>query len=389
MSDVEMDEENIEEVEANLTNPDVVDKYKTAAKIVNSTLEFLIPLVQPGAVIGNLCAQGDAKIEEGASLVFRQGKLEKGIAFPTTISVNNVVAHFSPYTSEGNIAINEGDVVKIELGAHIDGWTAVGGHTVIATGNPQEPTTGKKADAICAAHYAGECALRLLRPGNKVSQITSTIGEVAKIFSCNPVEGTVSYSCKRFDMESEKYFLNKVPEDTHPEDFTVEVNEVYNINIVMSTGEGKPKEGEAKTTVYRRKLENNYSLKMKTSRSLYREINNKFPSLPFSLRYFDEKTSRMGIVECVNHDLFEPYPVTYEKDGEFVAQFKFTVLVLPGSIQKLTAAPLPYVSSAFSITDPKLTNILNMGLKRAKTNKKKKKKSKAAQAAPVDTPVSQ
>lgn len=42
------------------------------------------------------------------------------------------------------------------------------GHTVVATADPQQPITGKKADVICAAHFAGECALRLCRPGNKV-----------------------------------------------------------------------------------------------------------------------------------------------------------------------------------------------------------------------------
>ena len=115
---------------------------------------------------------------------------------------------------------------------------------------------------------------------------------------------------------------------------------------------------------------------MKNSRALFNEINAKHPSLPFSLRAFDEKKSRMGIIECVKHGLYQPYPVYYEKDGEFIAQFKFTVLVLPSSIQKLVAAPLPFVTSEYSITEPKLSAILSMGLKRANNNKKKKKKKK-------------
>ena len=114
MSDNEeiMDEEQME-VEANLTNPDVVDKYKSSAKVVNAVLEFLIPQIVPGAIINNLCSAGDAKIEELTASVYRQGKIEKGIAFPTTISVNNVVGNFSPYVSEGNIELKEGDLVKV------------------------------------------------------------------------------------------------------------------------------------------------------------------------------------------------------------------------------------------------------------------------------------
>ena len=29
---------------------------------------------------------------------------------------------------------------------------------------------------------------------------------------------------------------------------------------------------------------------------------------------------RLGITECVRHDLLQPHPVLYEKEGEIVAQ---------------------------------------------------------------------
>ena len=33
--------------------------------------------------------------------------------------------------------------------------------------------------------------------------------------------------------------------------------------------------------------------------------------------------------ECVQHDLLQPYPVLWEKEGDYVAHVKFTVLVMP------------------------------------------------------------
>ena len=56
-----------------------------------------------------------------------------------------------------------------ELGVHIDGYIATAAHTVIVVSNPQEPTTGKAADVVAATHFAYEAALRMLRPGVKVS----------------------------------------------------------------------------------------------------------------------------------------------------------------------------------------------------------------------------
>ena len=40
-------------------------------------------------------------------------------------------------------------------------------------------------------------------------------------------------------------------------------------------------------------------------------MNHRFPTLPFTLRALeDEKQARMGVVECLKHDLLHPYPVS-------------------------------------------------------------------------------
>ena len=58
------------------------------------------------------------------------------------------------------------------------------------------------------------------------------------------------------------------------------------------------------------------------------EVNKRFPSLPFSIRALNDQTAaKVGVRECINHDMILPYPVLCEKPGEFVAQFKATVVV--------------------------------------------------------------
>jgi hypothetical protein len=53
----------------------------------------------------------------------------------------------------------------------------------------------------------------------------------------------------------------------------------------------------------------NHHLQVKSSRALFNEINRRFATLPFSLRALsDEKSAKMGIRECVNHELVLPYP---------------------------------------------------------------------------------
>ncbi len=82
----------------------------------------------------------------------------------------------------------------------------------------------------------------------------------------------------------------------------------------MSTGEGKAKVlDEKETTVYKRALDQEYKLKLKASRSIFSEINKRYPTMPFTVRSLDSKQSRLGLVECLNHGLLHPYPVLHEK----------------------------------------------------------------------------
>lgn len=80
---------------------------------------------------------------------------------------------------------------------------------------------------------------------------------------------------------------------------------------------------------------------MKTSRAFFSEAEKKHGLMPFTLRSFeDEKKARLGVIECAKHDLMEPYPVYYEKEGEFVAEFKYTVLIMPNGTMKITGLPV-------------------------------------------------
>ena len=117
--------------------------------------------------------------------------LPPGIAFPTCVSVNNTVAHFSPLESDPSSGqtLAKGDVVKLHLGAHIDGYAAVSAETLVVGASAADPVTGRKADVIQAAWHAAEVVQRLVKVGNKNWTITEAVGKIAAAFDCKPVEG--------------------------------------------------------------------------------------------------------------------------------------------------------------------------------------------------------
>jgi methionine aminopeptidase len=87
--------------------------------------------------------------------------------------------------------LKAGDVLKISLGAHIDGFAGILADTIVVPEKEgaDEEITGRKADVLTAAWLASEVATRLVKPGNKNYDVTDAVAKVAKAFGCNPLEG--------------------------------------------------------------------------------------------------------------------------------------------------------------------------------------------------------
>jgi len=363
-----------EQQEKTIAEDLVVTKYKMAGDISNRVIQAIINKCVAGASVRELCSFGDSLLLEETNKVFKKEKdLKKGIAFPTCLSVNNCICHFSPLVSDPDVELKDGDMVKIDLGAQVDGFIAAVAHTVLVGGG--DKITGRTADLLLAAHYASEAALRLMKPGAENVAVTGAVQKVAESYQCKPVEGMLSHQLKQFEIDGEKSIIqnpNEMQKKEH-EKSTFELHEVYAIDVLISTGEGVGREMETRTTVFKKSNET-YMLKMKTSRALFSEVSAKCGSMPFCLRSLeDEKKARMGVVECVSHKLLEPFHVLYEKPTEMVAQFKFTVLLMPNGPQKITGIAFDpsTCQSDHSITDEEIKKLLTTSTKK-KPNKKKK-----------------
>eukprot|EP00965_Chrysotila_dentata_P227213 6195865-Pleurochrysis_carterae.AAC.1 len=238
--DEEEEEEELDEEAANdLSNSDIVTKYRCAGDIANRVLGELIKAMEPGKKAVDLCTLGDKLIADATDKVYNQKKkgkkIEKGSAFPTCVSVNNCVGHYSPLTSEDKVVLAEvrarlenslasecgrrgvgplgvacpwprapvcvrlrqrlrlspraaadavrvpvgvsvqGDVVKVDLGVHVDGYIAVLAHSAVVGG--AEAVEGRKADVMMAAWTAAELAQRMFKEGATNAEITAMIAK--------------------------------------------------------------------------------------------------------------------------------------------------------------------------------------------------------------------
>uniref|UniRef100_A0A8C2DNI6 Proliferation-associated protein 2G4-like n=1 Tax=Cyprinus carpio TaxID=7962 RepID=A0A8C2DNI6_CYPCA len=277
MSDDEQQEQTIAE-------DLVVTKYKMGGDIANQVLRVVIDAAKPGVSVLSLCVKGDAFIMTETGKIFKKEKdMKKGIAFPTSVSVNNCVCHFSPLKSDPDYTLKDGDLVKIDLGVHVDGFISNVAHSFVIG---EAPVTGRKADVIKAAHLCAEAALRLVKPGNQNTQVTEAWNKIAQSFKCNPIEGMLSHQLKQHVIDGEKTIIQN-PTDQQRKDHEkaeFEVHEVYAVDVLISTGEGKARDGGQRTTIYKRDPSKQYGLKMKTSRMFFSEVERRFDAIMFIIR---------------------------------------------------------------------------------------------------------
>ncbi|PVF98043.1 Creatinase/aminopeptidase [Serendipita vermifera] len=352
-------------------------------------MQRLVANATEGKKVLDLAIEGDQAIEAAAASVYNKktktGAVPKGIAFPTCISVNNAVAHFSPLQSDpaSDVALEKGDVVKIHLGAHIDGYAATSAETLIVGATEDDPATGRAADAVKAAWTAAEAAMRYLKVGEKNYSVTDIVDKVTAIWDCKPVENMLSCQYSQNVIDGKKSIILN-PGEQQRRDVASAVfaeNEIYGMDIlVVSAADGKSRSEDSRCTIYQKVSDVNYQLKMKTSRAVFSEAQKKSGAFPFNIRILeDEKKARMGLQEAVQHGLVREYPILYTAPGTYVAAFHFTIALLPGGPSLITQPPVWYkpekVKTEKEVEDEELKELLVRPLRESKKSKKAKRKA--------------
>jgi len=389
--DSEDETESEEEAEdISIADDDARGKNQMAAKFVDQAMEAVIKECIPGKLIVDLCQLGDKVLTDLTSGVFNkakgENKIEKGIAFPTCVSVNNVVCHYSPLKDD-TTTLKEGDVVRIDLGAHIDGHISQAAHTVVVQSVPG-PVTGKVADLIVAAQHCIDAALRLMRPGNKNNDIPPVWAKIAEQFDVNICEGVLSHRLKRFVLDGNETIISKIHIEQKVEDYEFAECEVWAVDLVLSSGPGKLKQHDARPLIYRRAPDQQYLLKLKASRDVMKEVTTKYPSFPFALRAVDIKSAAIGMSDCLKHDLVMAYPVLSVKPGDVCVHFKTTVFITQNMTKRVNnflSQQQQVVTSEKKLTEESVLKLLEVPLVWGKVYEKKE--GSAAKSSPRKPPT--
>lgn len=282
-------------------------------------------------------------MDDEIAKVYKGKKITKGIAHPTTVSPSSYVTPYTPLksdTEEAATTLKAGEVVKIQLGAQIDGFGTIVCNSTVVGNSGDIPQ--RDVDLLLATHYANELLLRLMLPpgllatteeekkkaaGQKPytqAKINQLLEKVAKSYGCNLVESTTSWLFERNEIEGKKKIILAPGEGVKGEGLP-EVGEVWGVETGISLGSGKVKTLNNRATLHRRTT-TQYGLKRPSSRATLSEIVKKFGTFPFSLRQLeDERAAKIGVMECVRGNVLRQYEVVADKDNEPVSRLFTTI----------------------------------------------------------------
>ncbi|KAI5291347.1 Curved DNA-binding protein (42 kDa protein) [Ascosphaera aggregata] len=386
------------DIDYTLANPDTLTKYKTAAEISQKVLAAVSGWCTEGAKIVEICQKGDKMLEEEISKVFKGKKITKGIAHPTTVSPSSYVTPYTPLVSdvkEAETTISKGELVKVQLGAQIDGFGTIVCDNIIVGRAADEKVTGRMADLLLATHYSNELMLRLMLPPGIMTgtenekaptqaRISQLLEKVAKTFGCEVVESTTTWKFDRNEIEGDKKIIVSPASGSARGEGVPDLLEAWGVEVGLSLGSGKVKELPLRATLHRRTT-TTYLLKRPSSRQTLSEIVKRFGTFPFSLRQMeDEKAAKVGVVECVRGGVVRQYEPSGEADGSPVSRLFTTIAITKNGVQRLAAPPaldLSLIESDKKLEDEEILKILGKPLSKSSGSKSKKKNKNKKKAS--------
>jgi len=296
----------------------MIESYEKAGKIVSKVRQDAIKLIKDDLLIIDL-------VEFVENEILKAGA---GIAFPCNVSVNEITAH---YTSPANdeTKIKTGDLVKLDLGAHIDGYIADSAITIMAPGKDLEEKydsdiINKNKELIESSDAGLEAAINTIKPGVEIGKIGKAVEEAIKANGFSPISNLTGHSLEQWNLHSGLSIPN------FDDKSTVELKEGDVVAIEPFATDGVGWVTDTPNTYIFRFLKDK-PFRMNHTQKVLREIKAEYSPLPFSVRWltkdFNENRLNAAMRQLSEAMAIYPYSALKEKTNSWVSQSEHTVIV--------------------------------------------------------------
>ncbi len=284
-----------------------LDGYLRAGRIASEVRERARKKYHVGSTLFEICESVESQIREK----------DAEPAFPVNTSLNEIAAH---YTAEPNdqITVKEGDILKIDIGVHVDGYIADTAVTVCY--DPKYDSMVKAAEAALAE------AVRMARINTKASDIGKVIEGIITKMGYKPIQNLSGHSLQQYVIHAGKSIPNIW---TFGSSFGLLGTEAYAIEPFATTkdGLGIVRDGKVKNIFG---ITSRKPSKDSDADRLLEHIWAKYKTLPFALRWltkdYEEAKLRSLMETLLKKKNVHAYPILVEGNGKMVVQAEHTII---------------------------------------------------------------
>ncbi len=163
---------------------EILDKYLKAGRIAAEARELGISMVKDGALAYDVAeAIEDYIREKGAKP-----------AFPANLSVNHEAAHYTPIHGDKR-RFKTGDLVKVDVGAHVDGYIG-------DTSRTTEVGSNRYFRLIKASEEGLNTAIDVIKAGVELDEIGSSVEGVISSFGYRPIENLTGHLLENYRLHA-------------------------------------------------------------------------------------------------------------------------------------------------------------------------------------------
>ena len=284
--------------------PELLERWRRACAIASEARDRGVAWAVPGIRRAELADRIEALIRERGAEP----------SFPANLSRNVEAAHFTPPPDDPETLV-AGDLLKIDVGAHLDGAIADTAMTVEVGGGRRHETMIRTVRDALAAGVAQ------VRAGVSVDRIGRAIEATAHARGLKPVRNLMGHSIQPYLLHAGK----SVPNIAGASQERLHEGEVIAIEPFVTNGAGRIEDGAFGNIVRFRAPP--------PPSDPVAPIFERFRTLPFTARWLSEE--ERGLLPKARRHL-QVYPVFVEAGDGLVAQAEHTVLVTADGCEVLT-----------------------------------------------------
>lgn len=270
-----------------------------------------------GRILAEVLAEARPRVEIGASLLDVANFVEDAIrskgalpAFPCNISLDRNAAHYTP--SPHDVSRFGENMVKLDVGVHVDGYIADAAITVDLGGHDK---------LVEASRVALDAALEIIRPGTDTAQIGKVIEETITGYGYKPVYNLTGHGLSRYLAHDEPAVPNRAME----KGTILKEGDVIAIEPFATNGSGRISESLI-NEIYG--FSSARPVRLTAARVLLKEISESYKTLPFARRWLKGERAEFALMQLLRSGAVHRYPVLWEVEGALVSQAEHTVMVL-------------------------------------------------------------